>query len=278
MPIAFLALLSSAAWGAADFLAGLKTRTLGLLAVVLVSQSVGWVFSAGLVLAAGNPAPGREAIEFGVAAGVLGTCGLAALYKGLSVGKMGIVAPIAAMSGAIPVAVGLAHGERPRSIQLVGMALALIGVLLAAREPGEEGDDRRVAAGVGFALLAAVGLGAMIVCLDAAGDHDVVWAAFTLRSTGLAILIVAGLVVRPSLRVGPRDGLTLAGVGILDNGGNVLFALASSRGLLSLAAVMGSLYPVATAALARTVLHERISRIQLVGIVIAITGVVLIAL
>jgi drug/metabolite transporter (DMT)-like permease len=278
VPASFLALASSAAWGSADFFAGLKTRTLGLLTVVLLSQAFGWAFAGVLVVAAGNPAPEGRALGLSVAAGVLGAVGISALYKALAVGKMGIVAPIAATSAAIPVAAGLAQGERPGNAQLVGMAVALVGVVLAARERDPETDDRRLAAGVGYALLAAVSLGTLFVFLDAASNRDVVWAVFTLRSTSLVILAAAALFVRPSLPTRARDWGLLVGIGVLDNGANALFALASTRGLLSLAAVLGSLYPVVTAVLARTVLHERISRTQLVGITAAIAGVVLIAI
>jgi drug/metabolite transporter (DMT)-like permease len=271
-----LPLVSSACWGTADFLAGLKARELPLLTVVLISQGFGLLVGIAIVVLRRHGPPGVEALAAGAAAGITGVVGLAALYQGLAVGTMSIVAPIAGTAVVVPVAVGLLRGERPSAIQFAGMALALAGVVLAAREPGGDGA-RRVASGVGLALVAAVALGATFVFLDAAGDADVGWAGLTIRATSFSILVLVALVVRPPIRGVRRDLGVLAAVGILDNGANVLFTIASSQGLLSVAAVLGSLYPVGTVALARFVLRERVSRVQSAGVVAALVGVVLIA-
>jgi drug/metabolite transporter (DMT)-like permease len=269
-----LALAASVAWGLGDYLGGFMSRRLHVLTVLAVSQVVG--FAAVLVWAAvsGDGFPGLEAAGWAVAAGVGGCLGLASLYRGMAVGAMAIVAPISAVSAAIPFIVGVASGERPSALQLVGVALALAGVALASREPPELGGGR--AAGVGLALLAAAGFGAYYVCLDQAADESVAWAVATARGTSSLLAISAALVVGVTLRPGARFFPAVAAVGLCDVGANVLVGLALTRGYLSVVSVLASLYPVVTVALASVLLRERIARPQLVGVSGALTGAALI--
>jgi drug/metabolite transporter (DMT)-like permease len=274
-----LALAAAASWGTGDFLGGLSTRTAPITVVLFVSQSAGTVFTLVVVLVAGHPLPAASALLYGVIAGLFGMVGLAALYTGLSVGRMGIVAPIASMSGVVPVLVGFLRGERPASIQIAGMALALVGVVFAARAEEQEAEEegRRLASGVGYALVAAATLGFTLVFLDVAGHRDATWAVFSMRVGALAVLGLAVAVRRPSFRMPGRSAGRLVVVGIFDNGANLLFVLATVRGLLTLVSVLGSLYPVSTVILARTFLHERMRRSQALGVAAALIGVVLIA-
>lgn len=270
-----LAVLASAGWGTADFLGGLSTRRLSILTVSLVSQAVGLAFTLGLVLSDLH-APTARVVLLGAIAGVLGMVGLMALYSALAIGPMGIVAPIAALSGCVPVAVGLARGDRPAPIQLAGVALAITGVVLAARHRSPSGT-RASPRAIVLALFAAVTLGTLIVALSDAGRDDPAWAVLMVRITAVSLLCVAVLVRRPSFQMDRAQVRTLAAVGILDNGANLLFVLAAQRDLLSLIAVLASLYPVATVLLARGVLKERLSRVQAVGVAAALVGVALIA-
>jgi drug/metabolite transporter (DMT)-like permease len=274
-----LALAAAASWGTGDFLGGLSTRTAPIIVVLFVSQSAGTVFTLVVVLAAGHPLPGTTTLLYGVAAGLSGMVGLAALYTGLSVGRMGIVAPIASMSGVVPVLVGFLRGERPAAVQIAGMVLALIGVMFAARaeEQEAEAEGKRLATGVGYALAAAATLGFTLVFLDIAGRRDEYWSVFSMRIGALAVLGVAVAVTRPSFRMKARSAGTLVAVGLFDNGANLLFVLAAVRGLLTLVSVLGSLYPVSTVLLARTFLHERMRRSQAFGVAAALIGVALIA-
>lgn len=272
-----LALSASASWGSADFLGGLTTKRLSILTVSAVSQFAGFLFTLTVVLVIQPGLPSSRVIGIGLLAGVIGTIGLAALYSGLALGPMGVVAPIAAMSGIVPVVVGLAEGERPAPIQLLGVALAIIGVILAARHRDESGARVHPRA-VGLALIAAGMLGLLVVLLDAGGSTDPAWTVLLVRVGALSLLAVALLVRRPSFAMGRGQLGTLAAVGVMDNGANLLFVLAAQRGLLSLIAVLASLYPVATVLLARGVLHERLGRTQVVGVVMALSGVALIAL
>lgn len=272
----FLALAASLSWGVGDFLAGLSSRKLQLLTVLVISQAAGLTSLAVLVAARGNGPPEAQYLLYAALAGIAGAIGLAALYRGLAVGSMSVVAPISATAAVIPVAAGVITGERPSAAQSAGIALALAGVVLASRENRPDGGGRGVAEGVGLALLAAFGFGLLLVALGAASDADALWATLSMRATSFTLLAVAALVVRPDLAVG-RDNLpVLALIGVLDAAGNALFALATTESLLSVAAVLAQLYPVVTVLLARVVLGERISRPQQVGVVSAFAGIALI--
>jgi drug/metabolite transporter (DMT)-like permease len=267
-------------WGTADFAGGLLARRHPLATVMVVSQAAGLVFTLVLVVASGDPMPTGDRIAVGVATGLAGAVGLAALYRGLALGPMGIVAPTASLSVIVPVLAGLASGERPSGLQFAGMGLAVIGIVLAARpapDPGAPGPTR-VGRGVVLGLVAALFLGLLLVGIDHVGQTSAVWAALIVRLTSVPLFLVAFLLTTERRAPGRRDAAAMAGVGLADNGANVLFALASARGLLSVVTVLGSLYPVTTVLLARSVLHERMARHQVAGVVLAFSGVAAIAL
>jgi drug/metabolite transporter (DMT)-like permease len=274
-----LALASSCGWGSADFLGGLSAKRVPILVVAAVSQLVGFGFTLLVVLAVHRGPEGVSVLWIGAIGGLLGAGGLSALYQGLAVGRMGVVAPIAALSGVVPVVVGLvAQGDRPEAVQVVGMVLAIGGVVMASRARDEAAPGRRLATGAGLALLAALLLGAMVVALDAGGDRDPVWTVFMVRVSSVSLLWLVVAARRPSFATVRPNLATLVGAGVLDNLANLLFVLAAARGLLSLVSVLGSLYPVVTVVLARVVLDERLARWQLVGVAGALTGVALISL
>jgi drug/metabolite transporter (DMT)-like permease len=157
------------------------------------------------------------------------------------------------------------------------VALSIGGVILAARS-SDDGSDRRAAAGVGLALVAALALGMLVVFLDEAGRSDPLWGVLGVRLGALSLLSVVVMARRPTFAMTKPQAGRLAAVGILDNGSNLAFALAADAGgVLTLTSVLGSLYPVTTVVLARSVLHERLVRHQVVGVVAALTGVALIA-
>jgi uncharacterized membrane protein len=274
-----LALAASACWGSADFLGGLSAKRVPILAVAAVSQAVGLGFTLLVLLAIRRGPDDTSVVWIGAVGGLLGAAGLSALYRGLAVGRMGVVAPIVALSGLVPVVIGLvAQGDRPEVVQVAGMVLAIGGVVLAARARDETAAGRRVATGVGLALLAAIFLGSMVLALDAGGDRDPIWTVFMVRVSSVAVLWLVVAARRPSFSTVRPNLATLVGAGVLDNLANLLFVLASARGLLSLVAVLGSLYPVVTVVLARLVLEERLARWQLIGVVGALGGVALISL
>ena len=272
-----LALAASLSWGVADFGAGVGARRLPVPLVIVVTQTAGLVF-VGVIVAIVQPhTPTLAQIGWGALAGTIGLFGLTVFYRALTIGAMGIVGPLSATAAVVPLTYGLARGERPSSLQLAGVALAVVGVVAASIEKSGHVDGRRIGAGVGFALLAALGFGCSLIALSKAAAGGALWAPLSMRAVGVPLMLVVVLLLRPP-RAGLRLSLSLlAGVGLFDTGANVLFGLAVSRGLLSVVSVLASLYPVVLVALARVLLHERIARHQLAGVAVALTGVALIS-
>jgi drug/metabolite transporter (DMT)-like permease len=272
-----LALAASVSWGVADFLGGWKSRVVPLLTVIALSQFAGLALTAVVALATGS-LPDERTFLYAALAGTAGLVAVAAFYRGMAVGTMSVVAPISATGVVIPVAVGLASGERPGTAALVGIALALVGVVLASAE-NEPGARRSLSAGVPMALAAAVGFGVFFLALGRSSHDDSgLAAAFSLRLTTVPLIVLALLAWRQPPRALRPHLHWLVAVGLLDSGANILFALAASRGLLSLVSVIGSLYPVTTVLLAQSLLRERIARHQTVGVAAALAGVALISL
>jgi drug/metabolite transporter (DMT)-like permease len=274
-----LGLGSSLFWGLADFGGGLQSRRHPVVTVLFVSQAFGLAGIAVIVALSGRPAPVLEDLWPAAAGGVGGLVALAAFYRALAIGTMSIVAPISATGAAVPVIVGLATGERPSALQLTGILAAGVGVVLASRETPHE-DEQRTRAGrasIGLALVAALGFGSFFVGMDRAADADVLWAMLAARVADAALLVPAALLLRRSFDL-PASALPpLAAIGILDVTANGLYAWGTTQGLLSVVAVLGSLYPLATVLLARAVLGERIRRVQEIGVASALAGVALIA-
>ena len=269
-----LALGASLSWGAGDFLGGLASRRASVLTVLPFTQAAGLVGIAVVLVIARDPVPSRDAALVAAAAGAAGAVGLAGLYRGMAIGAMGVVAPISGVAAIVPFTVGLVGGERPSPIQLVGIVSALAGIALVSREPGGEGAR---AAGVGLALLAAVGFGLYFTLTDvAADDAGAPWTVFVSRGTATLLAVLVALALRAPLEgARPLVRMMLA-VGLFDVSANVLFGLATTKGLISVVAVLASLYPVVTVVLARLVLGERISAPQRVGAGAALSGAAMI--
>jgi drug/metabolite transporter (DMT)-like permease len=271
-----LALTASLSWGLGDFLAGLRTRRLPVVTVLVVSQAAGLGTIALVVAIRGIGPPDGRYLAFGSLAGVAGAVGLAALYRGLAVGPMSIVAPISGTAAVVPVVAGIVTGERPSAAQAAGIGLAVVGAVLASRARAGDGGHAAKAEGAGLALVAALAFGLLLVALGEASEGDPYWGTFAMRGTSFSLLVLIALVLRPSFALRERDLPVLFLVGVLDTAGNVLFAVATTKSLLALAAVLAQLYPVVTVLLARILLGERISRGQGAGVVSAFSGVALI--
>jgi drug/metabolite transporter (DMT)-like permease len=189
---------------------------------------------------------------------------------------MGIVGPISTTAALVPFAYGLSRGERPSSLQLGGVALAILGVLGASLEPHPGGRGRKVGTGVGLALLAALGFGCSLIGLSKAAPGGIAWAVLVMRFVAVPCMTVLAFTV--GARAPSRRMLwMLIAVGIADTGATLLYAAASTRGLLSIVAVLASLYPVVIVVLARVLLAERVARPQLAGVAVALAGVALIS-
>jgi drug/metabolite transporter (DMT)-like permease len=269
-----LALGASLTWGFADFFGPLVSRTLGSLRVLFWAQ-LGGCASIALAVAIRGEGPAGWAVLFAILASLGGMLGLFAYYRGTQIGAMSVVAPIAGISAIVPVVFGFATGDNPSAAQIAGIACALVGVGLASVEHHEGAP--RVASGVGLALLAACGFGFYFPWMHAAGKVDFWWTALVFRATALLLLASIVAARQTPLRLRPRDLAIAALVGIGDTLGNFLFAASSGHGLVSLTSVLASLYPVVTVILAASLLHERIAPMQKAGIVLTLTGVVLIS-
>ena len=281
IPVA-LALGSAVLWGVADFLGGLKTRSLPLAVVAVHSQATGLVLVLGLLAAAGMPATEPEVIGWGVMAGSAYVLGLAAFYRGLATGRMSLVAPLAGMSAAVPVAVGAASGEALSAVQVAGVVVAVAGIALAARErdaAGSLGATTRLALALG--AIAALGIGVNLVGVEAAvagrPASALLWVLAVTRFVALLawILLSLGTGGGGALRrLPPRS---LVALGAFDLLANVLFGLAVRESLLTLAAVLASLHPVFTVLLSRVVLKEPLRPVQQAGVALAVAGVALLS-
>lgn len=272
-----LALAASLSWGFADFGAGFGARRLPVLVVAAISQTAGLAVSALVVLAAREHAPSGTQLAWAAFAGVVGVVGISSFYRALAVGTMGIVGPITATASIVPVAYGLARGERPSIAQGVGVALAVVGVVAASLEHVPERAARRFGAGVGLALVAALSFGGSLIGLSRAAPGGIGWAVLTMRAVVVPILVVGAFALGPRLPRSARGWLLLLAVGALDTGATLLYGAASTRGLLSVVAVLSSLYPIVIVVLARVLLAERIARPQLAGVAVALAGVALIS-
>ena len=271
-----LALAASVTWGVGDFLGGIAARRVAVATVLAASLAAGFVLVALVVVVGGDGPPPAGDLLQAAAAGVAGAVGLAGLYRGMAVGAMGVVAPVSAVAALVPFVVGLGQGERPSTLQLAGVAAALAGVALVSREPGTKHSGSGRAAGVGLALVGAGGFGLYFVLMDAAAAESATWAVLFARGAAAILAAGAAVALRAPL-VPPRSLLPMiAFVGLFDVAANVLFGLATSRGLVSVVSVLASLYPVITVALAWVVLGERISRVQRVGAAAALSGAALI--
>ena len=250
------------------------SRSLGVLPVIFWAQ-IGGCIAIAIAVAAQGDGPNGPQVMFAAVAAAAGILGLFAYYRGMVVGAMSVVAPIAGVSAVIPVLFGIVTGDKPSSAQIAGIACALVGVGLASTEHQEGG--RRLAAGVGLALLAAVGFGSYFPWMHEAAKVDFWWASvvFRLSATVLVVGVVAG--TRTSVAVSRRNLLIACVVGVIDTVGNVCYAASSTHGLVSLTSVLASLYPIITVLLAAAVLHERVAGLQRAGIVLTLTGVALIS-
>ena len=273
-----LGLAASLSWGVGDFLGGLQSRRMPVVAVVLGSQLAGLALVVVIVAIRGKPLPGGDFVVFAAASSVGGIIGLTAFYKALSIGAMGVVAPLSSTAAVIPLVVGLASGDSLSALQATGIALAISGVVLASREASDEAKgSTAVAKGAGYALLSALGFGWFFVAIAHASDADVMWAVCVNRTVSALLLSAALLVTRPRLGLKLSDMRILVIIGVLDTGANGFFAVASTKGLVSVVAVLASLYPIVTVVLARVVLHERLHAVQRIGAAAALAGVALIS-
>ncbi len=280
-----LGLASAAAWGSADFGGGLAGRRAPLFGVILFSQFAGCGLALALAVLRGERLPAGSDAAIAVAAGVVGGIGIGALYRGLSTGRMGVVAPISGvLTAVVPVSVGILLQGLPGPAALAGIALALVAVVLVSSAPGGVPGAPEIPrlgplpADAATAILAGVALGVLNVILSRLSPGAVFGSLVLVRLVEAAIIGMVIVLARRTWRL-PRPVWPLVAlVGGLDMAGNGLFILAAQAGRLDVAAILSSLYPVATLILAALVLKERVVGVHALGVVAALVAIVLVRL
>ncbi|HMA26920.1 MAG: EamA family transporter [Solirubrobacterales bacterium] len=271
-----ISLASAFSWGVSDFLGGVQSRRLPVLGVLAVSQPAGLILIALIIPLTGADPISADKLIVAFLAGAASLGGLGAFYAAMAMGTVSVVAPIAALGVVVPVAVGLAVGEAPAPIQLAGLVPAMAGVVILSYED-DPAHVRVVRRSIVLAIVAGLGFGVFFTGLDLAAADRPGWAILAVRVGGVTTVAAALLVARPRLDAVPAAAPVLITIGAFDVLANALFAVASTKGVLPVVAVGGSMYPAFTVALAHGVLGERLARIQWAGVVLALAGVVMIA-
>jgi drug/metabolite transporter (DMT)-like permease len=284
---ALLALLAAAAYGAGDFLGGLVSRRASTTGAVIVSQAFGIA-----LLLLGSPwlpaaVVARADLGWGAAAGLTGGIGVALLYRALAIGPMSVVAPVTAICAVVvPVAFGVAFGESVTVAGWLGIATALAAVWLVGQEapapeppPGRSAEAAtrltlgRARSGLPIALAAGAAIGLFLVALERTSPEAGLWPLAVARVVSVTLFLAIARGTRQPLGV-PRQALALAlGCGALDMAANALYMVAVQQGTLGIVATLVSLYPASTVLLARLVLGERLSRLQVAGVACALLAV-----
>ncbi|MBZ5627255.1 MAG: DMT family transporter [Acidobacteriia bacterium] len=269
-----LSLSAAVTWGAADFSGGIATKTANAFNVVVIAHATGLVFMVSLALLVGEPIPGWTTLLWGAVAGLIGGIGLAAFYKALAIGTMGINAPLSAVITAlVPLLFSFITEGLPQTVQIVGFALAMLCIWMVASPHGAAGKSK----GLALAVLAGIGFGGFLLFIKLAGSQSVFWPLVSARAASTLLMLAIFLLSGGAWNMGRAVLSWMLVAGVLDSGANALFVAAAHRGRLDVAAVLSSLYPASTVVLARLVLKEHLSRLQFAGMLLALFAVAMIA-
>ena len=273
-----LALISSAMWGTADYFASRMSKQRHPFSVLGLSQIFGLITGVLIVLVSGDwhgQALGFDGyLLYGALAGLCGYIGLACLYEGLSTGRMGVVSPISSMSAVIPVAYALVTGDSLTAITSIGVVIALVGVFCAS---GPELSNGLPLKPLLLALGAAAGFGLALTFISIGSQESALMTMVSMRGATFFVTIALAMRFKTTGGFSKKDMPLLIFIGAADFIANLLLGVATTKGLVSVAMVFGSLYPIATALLAFKFLHERLHKVQYVGIALAVTGVSIIS-
>jgi drug/metabolite transporter (DMT)-like permease len=273
-----LALLSSAMWGTADFFAGRLSKKHHPFAVLGFSQVVGLFVGILIVVISGSwqgKVLGFDGYLIpGALAGMFGYIGLACLYEGLSTGRMGVVSPISSLSTVIPLAYALITGDVLSTITLIGVAVALVGVFCASGPELSQGLPLKP---ILLALGAAAGFGLALTFIAVGSQSSALLTMVSMRAATFFVTISLAIKFRTVGKFGKNEMPLLIFIGAADFLANLLLGIACTKGLVSVAMVFGSLYPIATAVLAYKFLQERLLKVQYFGIALAVAGVSIIS-
>lgn len=274
---AVFAILSAVTYGAADFLGGMASKRHRAMAVVVVSQMVGFALLLALLPVFGPQHYRLIDFAWGAAAGLVGGVGLIFFYRGLSTGRMSVAAPLSAVTTAIvPLGFGLLIGDRPSTVAAVGIVAAISSIALITRER-TTGEGETSNTGALDGLLAGVGFGTFFILISRTDPTSGIWPLIGARSASIPFVALLAATLGRPVRPTKVIDRTVAWAGVLDIAANALYLAAVRAGLISLASVVTSLYPASTIILARVVLKERLTVPRLVGVVLALAGIALIA-
>ena len=272
MLAAGLALSASFVWGVVDFVGGTLARRHPVATVALLGHATGLL---ALAVAVAFVGVDERALLFGVAAGACGSVAVFTFYKAMSLGKMSIASPLLACGSILAFAVAVAAGERPSILAVAGALIALLGAVLASLEEHASGGDRRTA--LVFSVASMVALGGYLFLLGRGSDGGGTFSAVLgARATSSSLLLVLVFSLGASLRIGWRAYGVLSLIGLGAAGAFLLYGFAADVGLISIASVLSSLYPVVTVLLAHVFLGERLGRVQLAGVPLVLVGIVLV--
>jgi drug/metabolite transporter (DMT)-like permease len=272
-----LSLIACICWGLSQFLAGIKTRELPVLTLLIYTSTSGLTVFLIATLVRGAPIPHDPKLGFAFLGGVAGIFGVYSLYRGLAVGSVSIVVPISALCALVPVTVGLIQGETPQPIQAIGIVAALCGGVLISFNKNTDTEKNPATRGIIPAVGAALGFGTFFVMMDVAGAVDPLWAAATTRLTSWLLVLSAVVLNRPPVKINIKHLPVVILIGALDSAAALAYTASTTQGMLSLVSVVSSLYPVVSVGLAAIFLKERLSRIQLIGFVLIIAGIAMIS-
>lgn len=273
-----LAILSSILWGTSDFEGGRLSKKHAPLAVLGFSQVLGLIFGIVLMLVSG--AWSAQALGSGgylvpgIIAGIFGYFGLFCLYAGLSTGRMGVVSPISSMGAIVPLTYALINGDKLSTITSIGVVLALVGVFCASGPELSQGLPLKPLL---LAIGAALGFGTALTSMSIGSQSSALMTMVSMRGATFFVTIAIALKLRTMGGFTKKEYPSLIFIGIADFLANVLLGVACTKGLVSIAMVLGSLFPIATALLAFKFLRERLQKVQYVGIALAVAGVALIS-
>ena len=279
--IYLLALGSALFYGAADFTGGLTSRRAGAIPVVVISQFSGMVLLALLLPVLPPASPSRPDLLWGAAAGLTGGVGVALLYRALAIGTIAVVAPTTAVCAvAIPVMVAVLLGERPVPLAVAGIVLGIGSIILVSQQKRTEahasGKHGRLPRGVGSALASGVAIGFFFLSLARTTSDAGMWPLLVARLVSVVLFAGVAFASRSSFRMPAGVAGLVVVAGTIDMLANALYVLAARQGPLSIVVTLSSLYPASTVLLARLILRERLSNLQVTGVVCALAAVVLI--
>jgi drug/metabolite transporter (DMT)-like permease len=271
-----LALASALLYGGSDFGGGLAARRLGALRVSVVGSAAATVLAWATLILAGGPGPSLRAVAWGLVSGLAGGAGTLVLYRGLARGQMSVVGPLSAVGAAVvPVAAGVALGERPGLLSVAGVLVALPAIVLVAASGSVPG---KLGAGLLDGLAAGLAFGILFVGLAQAGRNAGLWPVASEQTGALLITLGVAVKTREPLRIPLRAAGLPVLVGASGMAATLAYFYATHFSMLAIAAVLVSLYPGVTVLLARTLLHERFTPAQRAGLGLCALAIAAIAL